>query len=213
MALSNEEKLKNFADEAMNDAKKISEEIETKAKKEFQEKLDDGDKKLLSQIYGYIQTEIEKTKKEKSLKISRANIQARQDYFKYGDSAAQKIFEIVSEKLKGYMESDGYAEYLFECCRNVLEKAGTDMDILYMPKDEEIITGKVKNRLAGLFDTAQIGFVKDETIKVGGLRFFERGKNILINEGFDEKTERAKELLNSLIGPHFMSINKEVEQN
>ena len=213
MALSNEEKLKNFADEAMNDAKKISEEIENQTQKEFQEKLDDGDKKLLSRMYGYIQTEIEKIKKENSLEISQANVQSRQDYFKYGDSAARKVFEIVSDRIKAFMESDGYAEYLFECCKNVLEKAGTDMDILYAPKDEEIITGKVKNRLAGLFDISQVGFVKDATIKTGGLRFFERGKNILVNDGFDEKTERAKELLNSLIGPHFMSINKEVEQN
>ena len=207
MALSNEEKLKNFADEAMNDAKKISEEIEIKTNREFKEKVDDGDKKLLSQMYGYIQTEIEKIKKEKGLEISQANIQSRQDFFKYADSVSRRVLETVSEKLKNFTESGNYAEYLFACCKNVLEKAGNDIDILYMPKDEEIITGSIRTRLAVSFDISKVGFTKDPTIKAGGLRFFERGKNILINDGLEEKTERAREFLNSLVGPQFMSIN------
>lgn len=210
MALSNEEKLRNFAGEAMNDAKKISEEIQVRTKQEFQEKLEEGDKKLLGQTYNYIQHEIEQIKKEKGMEISQANIKSRQDYFKYGDSVSLRVFEIVSGKLKDFMESDDYAGYLFGCCKNIMEKTGTgtgiNIDILYMPKDEEIITVKVKNRLAGMFDISHMEFIKDETIKIGGLRFFDRVKNILINDVFEEKTERAKELLNSIIGPQFTSI-------
>jgi len=206
MAISNEEKLKNFADEAMNDAKKISDEIETKTNLEFQKNIEEGDKKLLGQMYNYIQHEIENIKKEKGLEISKANIKSRQDYFKYGDSVSLRVFEIVSGKLKNFMESEDYHEYLFGCCKNVIEKAGTDIDILYMPKDEEIINGEVKNKLAGLFDMSRIEFIKDETIKTGGLRFFDRARKILFNDGFDEKTERAKELLNSIIGPQFTSV-------
>ena len=213
MALSNEQKLRNFAVEAMNDAKEISEEIETKTKREFQEKLDDGEKKLLGQIYNYIQQEIAKIKKEKGLEISQANINSKHDYFKYGDSVSLRVFETVSEKLKDFMESGDYAEYLFESCKNVIEKSGTDIDILYMPKDEEIIITEIKNKFNRLPDISQIRFIKDETIKIGGLRFLDRAKNILINDVFDEKTERAKELLNSIIGPQFMSVGKGVQSD
>ena len=208
MALSNEQKLRNFAGEAMNDAKQISAEIEIRTKQEFQEKLDDGDKKLLGQMYSYIRHEIEKIKKEKSLEISQASIKSKQDYFKYGDSVSLRVFEIVADKLKKFMESGDYAEYLFESCKNIIKKSGTDIDILYMPNDEEIVTVEIKNRLNGLFDISQVEFIKDETIKTGGLRFFDRAKHILINDIFDEKTERAKELLNSIIGPRFMSAGK-----
>ena len=206
MALSSEEKLKVFAREAMIDAKLISNEIEEQIKREFQEKTEDGKKKILDLISGYIQQETDKIKKDKSLEISQANIKSRQDYFKYGNTVLSRVFDTVAKKLKNFMESGDYENYLFECCKNVIEKNGTDIGIFYMPKDEEILTVKVKNKLEGLFDISRVEFIKDETIKIGGLRFIDRKKNILINDVFDEKTDRAKELLNSMIGPQFTTV-------
>jgi len=206
--LSSEEKLKNFANEAKNDAKQISEEIERRTKLEFQEKTKDGKKKILAQMQSYIQQETDKIKKEKSLEISQANVKTRQDYFRYADTISSRVFESVNAKLKNFMESnpEEYEDYLFQSCKNVIEKTGTDIGIFYMPEDEEIMTVKIKNKLNGLSDMSQIEFIKDETIKIGGLRFFDHMKNILINDVFDEKLERAKELLNSIIGPHFTSV-------
>jgi len=206
MPLSGEEKLKIFANEAMTDAKIISGEIERQTKKEFQEKTEDGKKKILAQMQNYIRQETEKIKKEKSLEISQANIKSRQDYFKYGDTVSSRVFETVAIKLRDFMKSENYETYLFESCKNIMGKTGVNIGIFYMPKDEEIMTVKIKNKLAGLFDLSQVEFIRDETIKIGGLRFIDRTKNILINDVFDEKTERAKELLNSMIGPEFTSV-------
>jgi len=208
MPLNSEDKLKNFANEAMSDAKQISEEIERQTKYDFQEKTKDGRKKILAQMQSYIGQETEKIKKEKSLEASQANVKTRQDYFKYSDTISSRVFELVGARLKKFMESESgdYEAYLFQSCKNVMEKTGTDIGIFYMPEDEGIMTGKVKNKLGGLFDISQVEFIKDETIKIGGLRFFDHAKNILINDVFDEKTERAKELLNSIIGPQFTSV-------
>lgn len=206
MALSDEEKLKNFENEAMNDAKRASEEIERRTKLEFQEKTKDGRKKIFAQSQNYIQNETEKIKKEKSLEISQANIKARQDYFKYSDTISSRVCESVDEKLADFMKSGDYENYLFLSCKNVIEKTGTDIGIFYMPGDEEIMTGIIKNKLAEIFDMSQIEFIKDETIKIGSLRFFDHARNILINDVFDEKKERAKELLNSIIGPQFTAV-------
>ena len=206
MALSDEEKLKKFADEAMSDAEKISEEIKSNTKREFQEKLEDGERKLLSQMNGYVKHETEKIKKETGLAISQAEIKVKQDYFRYIDSVSSQVFENMAEKLGKFMESDDYEAYLFECCGNVIKKTGANIDIFYAPKDEYVMTGKVKERLGKLFDISQTKLKKDETIKTGGLRFFDHERNILINDVFDEKSERAKKLLNSIIGPQFTAI-------
>ena len=207
MALnSEEEKLENFADEAMSDAKKISGEIEETTKREFQEKLKDGEKKIVAQMNSYIQHESEKIKKEKSLEISQAEIKTKQDYFRYIHCVASNVLETVYEKIKDFKKSGEYINYLFECCKNVMEKTGADIDVFYMPDDEEFMTSKVRERLSGIFDLSGTEFKTDETIKTGGLRFFDRGKNIFINDVFDEKTERAKELLYSEIGPQFTGV-------
>ena len=105
-----------------------------------------------------------------------------------------------------FTDSGEYAPYLFACCKNVMEKVGTDIDIFYRPSDEGVISAQVKNRLAASFDISQAAFMPDETIKTGGLRFFCREKNVFINEVFEEKTERAKELLHSIIGPLFAGV-------
>ena len=202
MALTDEEKLRNLADEAINDAKKISGDIQEKTKQEFKEKVDEGEKKLLEDVYNYIQSEIVRIRREKSLEVSQVNIKTQQEYFKYGDAIPEKVFENVRRRLKNFTESTDYETYLFESCKNVAEKSGAELDIFYMPGDEKVINN-IRNRMR---NTGSINFKKDESINIGGLKFFNRSKNIMINDVFDEKIERAKELLSSLIGPKFTSI-------
>ena len=205
MALSSEEKLKNFAGEVTGEAKQICDQLEIQAKKELQDKTKEGKTQIASQAQEYILRETEKIKKEKALEIAKANIKSRQDYFKFGGEISSRVFGAVQKKLVDFMESEAYGAYLLQCCKNVMEKAGTDLGIFYMPKDEHIIAGKVRAGLEKSFDMAKTEFIKDETIKTGGLRFFDHAKNVLINDVFEEKEERAKELLNSVISPHFVS--------
>lgn len=207
MALSSEGKLKNFADEVKSDAKQICDQIRQQTKTELHEKTKEGKEKILAGSREYILQETEKMKREKSLEISKANIKARQEYFKYGGELSSKIFEAVRKKLEIFKKSGAYGDYLLQCCKNVMEKNKTDLAVFYMREDGEIMTKKVKAELEKSFGPDSAEFMEDETIKTGGLRFFDRAKNILINDVFDEKTERAKELLNSIISPHFTSIN------
>jgi len=208
MALSSDEKLKNFAGEAMNEAKKISGEIREQNEREMREKTDEGEKRINAKINNYIRHETETIKKEKSLEISQAEIRAKQEYFKYIDSVSTRVFEAVAAKLKDFAGSGEYTDYLTDCCINVMEKTGTSIAVSYMPQDEETVAGTVKNilrkKIAG--DISRAEFIRDEAIKSGGLRFFDRAKNLFVNDVFDEKTARARELLHAIIGPYFTGV-------
>ena len=208
MALSSDEKLKNFAGEAMNEAKKISGEIREQNERDMREKSEEGEKKIDAKINNYIRHETETIKKEKSLEISQAEIKAKQEYFKYIDSVSSRVFEAVAEKLKDFARSGEYIDYLTRCCVNVMEKTGTAIDVSYMPGDEATVAETVKNilrkKISGDISLAE--FVKDEAIKSGGLRFFDREKNLFVNDVFDEKTVRARELLHAIIGPYFTGV-------
>jgi vacuolar-type H+-ATPase subunit E/Vma4 len=199
VALSREEKLKNFASEVTNEARLICEQTENQVKAELEQKTKEGKDEIFARTQDYILSETEKIKKENSLEISKANILARQDYFKYGDEVSSKVFGEVRKKLAAFAASDRYFDYLLQSCRNVTEKTA-GIDIYYMPEDEPLIAGLEKRS-----DFGGAKFIKDDTIKSGGLRFFDRAKNRLINDGFEEKIERAKQLLNLIISPHFTS--------
>jgi len=206
MALSSEGKLKNFADEVKSDAKQICDQIKQQTKTELHEKTKEGKEKILAESREYILQETGKIKREKSLEISKADIKARQEYFKYGGELSSKIFEAARKKLEVFKKSGAYGDYLLQCCKNVMEKTGGGLSVFYMREDGEIMTDKVKTELEKSFGSGRAEFIEDETIKTGGLRFFDRAKNILINDVFEEKTERAKELLNAIISPHFTSV-------
>ena len=206
MALTGEEKLKNFAAEAMGEAKKISGEIEARTKSELNEKLSEGQTKINERINGHIRHETEKIKKEQSLAASQAEIRTKHDYLKYIDSISEKTLGLAAEKLKDFANSEKYPDYLFECCSNVLQKFGPDMDIFYRPSDEEIMISQIKKRLGALFTLSGTVFIADKTIKKGGLKFLHRDENVFINDAFEEKTERAKKLLHSMIGQLFAEV-------
>ena len=210
MALTDEEKLQNLEAEAVSDAKKISGEIQENTKREFEEKVEDGEKKLLADIYAYIQNEINQIRREKNLEISRVNIETQHEYFRYGDAAPERVFENVRQRLKTFTESKDYETYLLESCRNVIQKSGSELDIMYMPKDEKIINN-IKNQIQSSnninnININNINFKADAGITLGGLKFFNKSKNIMVNDAFDEKMQRAKELLSSLMGPQFTAI-------
>lgn len=205
MALSCDEKLKNFAEEVTVDAKRMCNQMDEQAKKELQEKTNAGKEEISAQTQEFILRETEKIKKEKSLEISKAGTKARQSYFRYGGEVSSRVFECVQKRLADFMESGLYADYLLQCCKNVMQKTKTGLVVYHMPSDEGTME-KVKTGLEVDFDLSGVEFVKDETIKMGGLRFFDRTKNILVNDAFEEKTERAKELLNAIMSPHFTKV-------
>ena len=206
MALTNEEKLKKFEDETMSDALKICDEIKEKTKLDFQEKLNAGDKQILSEIYDFMQNSIGEIRKEKSLEISHAGIEYWHEYLKYSDTIFAGILEKVREKLNKFLLSDEYFDYLKNSCINVINKIGAQIDILYMKRDENIIL-KLKAQLPNDAGAA-INFIADEEIKIGGLRFRDKTTNILINDILDEKFARSKELLTEFIGLLFKEANQ-----
>ena len=206
MALSGEDKLKKFATEVTNEARQISGQIEAQTSSELEEKTKSGKEQILAWAKDYIEQETQKIKKEASLEISRANINSKHDYFKYIDSVCQEVFDAVKQKLDEFAKSEDYVSYLFLCCKNVIENLGTNIGIFYMPEDERLVTEKIKGELSNLFELGSAEFIKDSTIRLGGLRFFDHEKNILINEVFEDKAERAVEMFYSLASPKFTSV-------
>lgn len=195
MALTNDEKLKNFEYEAMTDAQRVCDEIKATTKQELQDKIDAGEKQILADIYEFMQDTIGKIRKEKSLEISRAGIDYRHEYLRYSDTMFVGIFEKVDERLKMFLASDEYFKYLKTSCINIIDKLGEKINILYKPGDEDLII-KLKSQI----NSEDVNFIPDEDIKVGGLRFRDIEKNILINDILDEKIARSKEMLTASIG-------------
>lgn len=206
MALSGEDKLKNFADEAMGEARKISGEIETRIKSELTKKLKEGEQKIASRINADIRHETENIKIEQGLAVSQAEIRAKQDYFKYIDSVSERVLFLAAKKAEEFAGSEKYSDYLFECCKNAMQRLGADIDIFYKPGDGGLMVSRIKDRLGISFDLSHTAFISDETIKTGGLRFFCRAKGVFVNDAFEEKTERAKGPLHSVIGKLFSEV-------
>lgn len=207
MAITNDDKLQQFENETMNDAQKVCDEIKEKIKLEFQEKLEAGETKLLNEFYELVQSSVKEVRKEKSLEISNASIKYWHEYLKYSDAIFTGILDKVREKLNKFVLSAEYADYLKKSCIHVIDKLGSQIEILYMSRDKKIID-EIKSQLPDNVGT-EINFIADEEIKIGGLRFRNMKNNVLINDILDEKIARSKEMLTEAIG----LLLKEANQN
>ena len=206
MAMTNEEKLVRFENEAMGDAQKACDEIREKIKSEFQTKVEAGEKKLFGEFDDFVQSAAEEIRKEKSMEISHASIEYWHEYLKYSDTIFSGIIDKVRDKIEKFLVSDGYVDYLKSSCVNIIDRFGVQIEILYMPRDEKIIS-ELKSQLSANIG-AELNFIVDEEIKIGGLRFRDTSVNILINDSLDEKIARSGELLTTAIGLLFKEANQ-----
>ncbi|GHV14972.1 hypothetical protein FACS1894219_11560 [Clostridia bacterium] len=207
MALSEEDKLKNFASDAISEARQISEEIEKKTASDMKKLVESGKKKIDAQTNLYIKKETEKIIHETSLEVSSADIRVHQEFLRKSDELVTRVLGEVEKKLADFVKSKAYTEYLIASCKNVLRRVSKGVVILYKPDEKAIIDAFVVPAIRDFIaqetklSADTVTFQADSTITLCGLRFLETGRNILINDAIDEKLIRARDELTAMIAP------------
>lgn len=205
MPLSDNAKLNVFAGEAYAEAERISGEIKAVMDKERKEKLQSGRKILLSEIREGAAEDIAQIQKENALASSRRNTELRQEYLLKIESMSELVTERVRKKLEEFTESDEYISYLKKTTDKILadkniREAGL---IIYHAERDAHHIEELKGALAAKnIDVSKIEFAADAEIRIGGLKFHPKGRNIRMNETLDDKLGRSAETLGRLISEH-----------
>ncbi|MBQ8509779.1 MAG: hypothetical protein IJ493_07730 [Clostridia bacterium] len=210
MSIQDEAKLRRFADEALGEAEAIASKIDAEVDAERRRRLEEGEKRILSEAYDHIQTELKNIRRQNSQELSRCTMEERRKLLLYREEIMRQVFDRVRERILDFTSTDAYRDYLVKLCVDVLRRQSLSFTIYLSPRDmtcKYAILEGLDNLLdekleVGTTEAAPVySVLPDKNIKLGGARFHSVSGGILINATLDDNLLRQREVFSQMLGP------------
>ena len=209
MPIRDEEKLMRFVNEALGEAEEIAGRIDSEVTAEEKKRLDEGEHKILTEVYERIQSEMKRIRRENSQALSREIMETRRELLLYREEIMKKVLDRAREKLTEFVSGESYKDWLVKLCVGVLRKQSASFTIFLSQNDlqykyailealDDLLDEKLET---GTTDTAPVySVMPDKNIKIGGARFYSAAHGISIDATLDDGLSSEKAHFNSLLG-------------
>ena len=202
--LNDEQKLQYFADVTISEAEEISRGIIDEVTQMKAKRLTEIENEIQQAIYDFIQGEIAKIRRKNTLEFSQMELELRQTLLKRREEISHIVYSAVHDKLVDFTDSAEYKQHLLDITTKALGVIGYNCD-LYVSVKDSAMEGELLEHIAKLRHSddglSGIHVAADKNIKIGGIRFYERERGLLINETLDDKLDKSKDSFGKLIGP------------
>ncbi|WP_458862712.1 V-type ATP synthase subunit E [Acidaminobacterium chupaoyuni] len=195
---TNGDKLEHFRSVILNDADAQSKEILRQIEEEIRRRVDVASKKLKEENERYIREEAARIKAEAGRKVSQKMMEDKRDLFIRRGEVARKIANDVIGRLKRWVETPEYGEYLHLAVKNCFKQLPEGEDAVIIscrPQDlakvEEILARGHKRP----YTVAQ-----KESIRLGGIRLECPSKKVAVDHTLDSAFEETKGHIAEYIG-------------
>lgn len=183
--MTDEEKLKQFYEITIDDAKKQNikelQSYEDALRLAFADHREDAERRAELEVK--LQKEI--LIKRKNSETARHQAELRRELGQKQDELKAKLFERILDKLIQFKKSDSYTDYMNKCINKALVFAkGVEMTIYVDSSDE--------NMIAELKEKNNVEIAVSEEDIIGGVRAAIPAKNVLIDESFSSKLKEEQ---------------------
>lgn len=196
-------KLSNFSMEALTKAQEISNQILSQVEKDRSRLFEEGIKAIKTEVDEKINISKAKIDEKISYDLSHLNIEKRQNFLIHREEVSKKIYEAVKAKLLNYTGTSDYVEHLKRLCTAVITGYGRTWEI-YLSKEDirhtDILRAHIESLRQDIGKPNEISFTEDKNIRLGGLRFYDKNRGIMINETLDQSLEQSKNDFTSMLG-------------
>lgn len=180
--MTNEDKMSKFTEAVLADAEQEKQHIMEQLEEEKAQRLKKAEEDILKEAFDFIQHEVAQIKISTGKELSLRNLEIRKELLNRRNKLTMQVFDKVRDRIKEYCTKDQYKEDLSEIIAGSVNELGADGTvILCRNEDSAIINDIVKEK------GFNIAVQTDTTIKLGGLRFANEAKGLLIDETFDSK--------------------------
>ncbi len=209
MPVRDEEKLIRFVNEVLSEAESIAERIDSEVSSEEKMRLDDGEKKILTESYERIQREMKTIRRENSQTLSREIMIKRRELLLYREEIMKKVIDRAREKLTAFAEGAEYKDWLVKLCVDLLRKQSASFTIFLSPNDlkykysilealDDLLDEKLETNST---DTAPVySVMPDKNIKLGGVRLYSAAHGISIDATLDDGLDAERSHFNLMLG-------------
>ncbi|MHC1693944.1 MAG: V-type ATP synthase subunit E [Eubacteriales bacterium] len=196
-------KLGNFSMEALTKAQEISSQILSQVEADRSRLYEEGVKAIRAEVDDKININKAKIDERISYDISHLNIEKRQNFLLHREAVSKRIYEAVKSRLLDYTKTDEYVEHLKRLCAAVITGYGRTWEI-YLSKEDmkhaEVLGAHIESLRQDMGKRNEITFTEDKNIRLGGLRFYDKNRGIMINETLDQSLEQSKNDFTSMLG-------------
>ncbi len=201
MALGNKRKLDKFADAVLADAAARAEQIRSETRQKEETMLKVGREKITAELKAAAESELKELVAENSRALSELDRDIRRRTYLLREQACDEIMLLVRERLERYSQSSEYREFLCKKCVDILSSQNRCFTVYLAPKDMSYSLDILKALSQKPEAAAKlVGIESDESIVLGGVRFVENEKSILIDLTLDNALVSKRGYLSTLIG-------------
>lgn len=183
--MTTEEKLKNFQDICMTDARdrcgRQLDEYMSAQEKAFEEHAEGARKRA----EGQVKAETEKLEREINKRLSIGQLDLKREISRRQEELKDKLFSEVRDKLANFMETREYHELLERQVKEAREFAGEDELIIYMDPSDADQVQRIAMHQNAVIKVSEYSFN-------GGIRAVMPGRHILIDQSFQTKLQEER---------------------
>lgn len=172
-----EEKLQNFYDVAVEEAKKEADQKLSRHQEQLQKQLEHHKQQKLLQAKQDIKAEIDNAKREVNKALSAEQLTIKRDWNKKQSELKDKLFVEVKNMLETFMNSSQYDNYLRDKILEAKKIAGDEDIHIYVTMADE-------SRIHNLTASTGLPIEVSEEPFLGGIKAIIPDKNMLIDYSF-----------------------------
>ena len=163
--------------------------IESETQEEKKIRIEEAKKRLLEESKRRLEEQKAKIEREYKQYTSKEIYLKRKELLLKRDEIIAEIFEGVTEKIKNFMNTHDYYEYLLNCVKDAAKQFDCKELTIFlknedMPKGESLICS---------FPELKLEIKENPSILVGGIIIKKSGTNLITDDSFDHKLKEAKE--------------------
>jgi vacuolar-type H+-ATPase subunit E/Vma4 len=188
-----EEKLKKFKNAILKETDEQANQILAEIDDFKNQELANSKEQTLEEYFYEMQAEITKIKQDCKRCVSTAELNAKRELLIKREQIAEKIFNVVSQKLVDFTSSADYKTYLLKGIQNSFENASISGSELFLkPADMGL-----KKEIEDSFNN-QITVTELDSIVIGGFIVKNEAKGILIDETLDYNLKNQHSYFNQI---------------
>jgi V/A-type H+-transporting ATPase subunit E len=180
-----DEKLEHFNKVALEEAAKKRDEILQQMKKEKEALINQKREEFQVQAQEFLKAELQYIEKEKNEIISKAFLEARELVSKKREEIKKSVFDEIEEKIKNFVRSDHYKEYLLNLITKSCKLTGEgELIVLLREKDINLVSEEVSKLPLKIS-------LKAEDEVFGGCKVINKSLNTFIDNTISKKIKES----------------------
>lgn len=149
---------------------------------------------LEKEINNYYNKNIIEIDSELKIKLSRIKIEKKHEYLKIRDDLQNKLFKDLESQLIDFINSPDYINFLYKSCDRCINTFDTaNQIVIYISANDKDNVRLIEQYIS---DKMNYTIEVDDTIKFGGLCYYDTTNNIVLNETIDERLQQEKQHFN-----------------